>query len=127
MVNWHDIRNIIEQTIMEKIDFYSEFNCLRYKCENEIITLIENNTNGVTSVIMPKIPPIYHKYNTIDGEKADLITEVKVVQHKTYKWLEFVAGERVIQLAEIDYITLFQVYSVLFDYISNLKSNLKQE
>lgn len=112
---------------MEKIDFYSEFNCLRYKCENEIISLIENNTNGVTSVIMPKIPPIYHKYNMIDGEKADLITEVKVVQHNTYKWLEFVAGERVIQLAEIDYITLFQVYSVLFDYISNLKGNLKQE
>lgn len=127
MVNWHDIRNIIEQTIMEKIDFYSEFNCLRYKCENEIITLIENNTNGVTSVIMPKIPPIHHNYNTIDGEKADLITEVKVAQHNTYKWLEFVAEERVIQLAEIDYMTLFQVYSVLFDYISNLKSNLKQE
>lgn len=112
---------------MNKKDFICKFNALRFECENEIIALIENNTNGVTSVIMPKNPPIYHKYNTIDGEKADLITEVKVVQHKTYKWLEFVAGERVIQLGEIDYITLFQVYSVLFDYISNLKSSLKQE
>lgn len=103
-----------------RIDFMAEYNALRHRCENEIISLLSAHGNEVA---LPEDRRTGILYNDINGQKRCMIERITLFPFTTADGTErndlrFHGNGMMFQVAQLSLSELSRFYNICFDLMN---------